>query len=81
LADLDNRCQAMVQQTLESLELKTRAIRDRKIFTGIFLAVSLVLAAALLRYRLGIARGWRGLVPQSRRATTSGAAGSPGKGA
>jgi len=57
LVDLLNRGRAMIQETVESLEVKNRALRDRKIFTSIFLAVVLVLAAVLLTYRHEISGG------------------------
>jgi predicted CXXCH cytochrome family protein len=58
LEDLLNRGTAMVDDTLESLALKRRAWRDRKIITAMFLAVTLLLAGVLLVHRREIAGGW-----------------------
>ena len=48
--DVLNRGLGAVQTTLESLELRQRGFRDRRIFTGIFFAVSLAFALALWLY-------------------------------
>jgi hypothetical protein len=51
LADLMNRGDAMVEQTLEGLAVKNRALRDRRMFTAVYLAVILALVAVLWLYR------------------------------
>ncbi|TAH39637.1 MAG: hypothetical protein EYC70_02285 [Planctomycetota bacterium] len=51
LADVDNRGQAMIQQTLESLDVKRRQFRDRRIFTAAYAVVAALLVAVLLIYR------------------------------
>lgn len=51
LTDLRNRADGMIQQTREGLALKYRGLRDRRIFTGIFLFVVVLLALVLLIYR------------------------------
>jgi hypothetical protein len=48
--DVLNRGLGAVQTTLESLELRQRGFRDRRIFTGLFFAVSLAFALALWLY-------------------------------
>lgn len=57
LADLVNRGDAMIEQTLESLDVKNRALRDRRIFTAVYLAAILALVAVLLLYRREIYGG------------------------
>ena len=51
LADLLNRGHAMVEQTEESLATKRRGLRDRKIFTGIFAGITVLLILVLFAYR------------------------------
>ena len=51
LDDLLNRGRAMIAQTNESVDVRERGLRDRKIFTGVFLAVALLLASVLVNYR------------------------------
>lgn len=51
LGDLVNRGEAMVAQTLESLAVKHRALRDRRIFTAAYFVVIAMLVAVLLLYR------------------------------
>ncbi len=46
-----NRTKAMLRETRSSLELKTRWLRDRKIFTAVFFLVVLVFTACLLAYQ------------------------------
>ncbi len=69
--DVLNRGLGAVQTTLESLELRQRGFRDRRIFTGIFFAVSLAFALALWLYSREISgplrRRRRG--PEARRGT------------
>jgi hypothetical protein len=48
LEDLLNRGRAMVQETQESFEVKSRALRDRKIYTVLFSVVVLVFIGILL---------------------------------
>ena len=48
----------MVDDTLESLALKRRTWRDRRILSALFLAVTLLLAGVLLVHRREIAGGW-----------------------
>jgi len=55
LDDVQNRCQGMIAQTLESLDIKSRALRDRKIFTAIFFGVVLLLVGVLSIHRRAIA--------------------------
>ena len=50
LEDILNRGQGMVGQTTDGLATKNRIFRDRKIFTGIFLAISLAFAVVLWMY-------------------------------
>ncbi|MBK7641667.1 MAG: hypothetical protein IPJ19_01235 [Planctomycetes bacterium] len=49
-ADILDRGAASVMQTREGLETKGRIFRDRKIFTGIFCALTLIFAVVLLMY-------------------------------
>jgi hypothetical protein len=51
LADLRQRADGRVDDTLEELDTQHRALRDRKIYTGIFFAVVTLLAAGLISYR------------------------------
>jgi len=51
MTDVLNRGQAVVDQTYESLSVKERAFRDRKIFTATLLLVNLLLAFVLQTYR------------------------------
>lgn len=51
LDDLMNRGDAMIAQTLESLEVKHRALRDRRIFTAVYFVVIAALVLVLLLYR------------------------------
>ena len=51
LSDLMSRGQAMIDLTRESLAVKERWFRDHRIFTGAFLAVTLLLVLLLLSYR------------------------------
>ena len=57
--DLLNRGQAMVLQTRESLATKGRIFHDRKIFTSIFAALSVVFAIVLLMYGRAIGGTWK----------------------
>jgi len=59
LSDIMNRGRAMTLETHESLAVKQRVLRDRKIFTAIFLGVTLLLAAVLQTYRREIYGGWK----------------------
>lgn len=59
LDDVLNRGQAMVDQTMENLATKQRIFRDRKIFTGIFFAVSIAFAIALAMHASELAGRWR----------------------
>jgi hypothetical protein len=63
LADLINRGMGMVLQTRDSLELKQRGLRDRRIFTGLFFALTLVLALVLFLYAREIRGPWWGRTP------------------
>ena len=49
----------MVLQTRESLATKGRIFRDRKIFTSIFAALSVVFAIVLLMYGRAIGGTWK----------------------
>jgi len=51
LRELLTRGVGMIEQTHDSLAVKARTFRDRKIFTTIFLVVTLVLAGVLQTYR------------------------------
>ncbi|MCB9914664.1 MAG: cytochrome c3 family protein [Planctomycetes bacterium] len=51
LSDLEQRCRAMIAQTREGIAGKRRALRDRKIFTGIFFFVVLLFVGVTLVYR------------------------------
>jgi hypothetical protein len=59
LEDILNRGQGMVGQTLEGLATKNRIFRDRKIFTGIFLGISLSFALVLWMYARALRRRGR----------------------
>lgn len=60
LEDILNRGQGMVGQTMEGLATKNRIFRDRKIYTGIFLGISLAFALVLWMYGAELrARGTR----------------------
>ena len=59
LDDVLNRGQAMVQTTLESLDTKHRKLRDRRIFTGIFFAVAVAFAIALLMHGRDLGGRWK----------------------
>ena len=61
LDDVLNRGQAMVDQTMESLGTKNRILRDRKIFTAIFFAVSIAFAIALAMHASELSGRWRKL--------------------
>lgn len=50
LEDILNRGQGMVGQTMDGLATKNRIFRDRKIYTGIFLGISLAFALVLWMY-------------------------------
>jgi hypothetical protein len=54
-----NRGEAMVHTAMESLDMKRRGLRDRKIFTGIFFAVALAFCVALLLYAREIRGRWK----------------------
>jgi hypothetical protein len=58
LADLLHKGQAMVQETHESLAVKRRKLRDRRIFSSIFFGVTLLLAGVLQTYRREVYGGW-----------------------
>ncbi|MBK7878294.1 MAG: hypothetical protein IPJ77_21775 [Planctomycetes bacterium] len=64
--DILNRGQAMVLQTRESLATKARTFRDRKIFTTIFGALTLVFAIVLLMYGRTIGGTWKKGAPGSK---------------
>lgn len=51
LEDLESRGQAMLQETRESLEVKRRQLRDRRIFSAIYAGVVLLLVAVLQIYK------------------------------
>lgn len=59
LSEMANRGNAMLDQTYESIDLKERKHRDRKIFTAIFFAVILLLAGVLQTYRRAAFGSWR----------------------
>jgi len=60
LDDILNRGHGMVGQTMEGLATKNRIFRDRKIYTGIFLGISLAFAIVLWMYGGALrARGTR----------------------
>jgi hypothetical protein len=60
LEDILNRGQGMVGQTTDGLATKNRIFRDRKIFTSIFLGISLAFAILLWMYGLELrSRGVR----------------------
>lgn len=65
LEDILNRGQGMVGQTTDGLATKNRIFRDRKIYTGIFLGISLAFAVVLWMY--GIELRTRGRRPGSLR--------------
>ena len=58
LDELVRRGEAMIDQTLEGLATKRRALRDRRIFTAAFLVIVLLLAGVLMAQRREIAGGW-----------------------
>jgi predicted CXXCH cytochrome family protein len=61
LEDLLSRGDAMIDRTYESLGVKQRVFRDRKIFTAIFLGVTLLLGGVLQVYRKEILVGRGGV--------------------
>lgn len=67
LDDLTNRVEGLIDQTYQSVATRERALRDRKIFTAIFLGVALFLAGVLYAYRRESFGSWR----TSRRSTTA----------
>lgn len=61
LEDILNRGQGMVGQTEDGLRTQRRILRDRKIYTGIFMGISLAFALVLWMYGAELrARGTRG---------------------
>ena len=77
LEEFAARADAMVQQTRESLEMKQRGLRDRRIFTGIFFVLIVLLSIVLLMY----ARQIRGPWGARRSSAAPGASGGGGHGA
>lgn len=73
LKDLMNRAEGMIEQTYQGVRTRERKLRDRKIFTGIFLGMTLFLAGVLHTYRRESFGSWR----TSRTASTGPAPGSP----
>ena len=67
LTDLIARGEGMVAQTYASLDIKQRALRDRKILTAIFFGVTLLLAGVLQTYRKEVLQGRKGSLRRARR--------------
>lgn len=59
LKDLMNRAEGMIEQTYQGVRTRERAFRDRKIFTGVFLGMTLFLAGVLHTYRRESFGSWR----------------------
>jgi hypothetical protein len=64
--DLLDRGAASVMQTREGLATKARIFRDRKIFTGVFCALTVIFAIVLLMYGRIIRGGWKHALPGDR---------------
>ena len=65
LDDVLDLGRGMVRTTRDGLQTKQRNLRDRRIFTGIFFAVALAFAGALLLYAREIRNRWRETPPVS----------------
>lgn len=79
LQDLENRCAGMIGQVREGMAVKYRSLRDRKIFTAIFLLVVAMLAGVLMVFRREIAGRWEKRAELPPPGTTGGSPTADGK--
>jgi hypothetical protein len=65
-SDLLDRAAASVMQTREGLATESRVYRDRRIYTGVFCALTAIFALVLLMYGRIIRGGWKRVLPGDR---------------